>query len=297
MKLEYDVAIIGGGPAGLSAALTLARGGRSVFIMDEGKARNAPAAHMMNFPTHDGTPPFEFRRLIREDLQKYPKVVFESGRVHSLERIETGFKINHSIKVKKVLMAHGVIDLMPDIQGAKELWGKSIFHCPYCHGYEHRNEPLGIIADPEILQHMAPLVKGLTHDLIIFTDGKPMGEKEAFEKNGIKIYEQKINHLIHKDEELRYVILESGEAIERKYLFMKPSQKLSTDLGVSIGCELNEFNLYKVDEMGMTTQEGIYAAGDIATLRQSALIACAMGSMTAAGINFSILQQEFLSNY
>lgn len=294
MKTQYDVAIIGGGPAGLSAALTIARGGRSVFIIDEGKARNAPASHMMNFPSRDGTPPEEFRELIRQDLQKYPTVHFEKGRALSLDRKEKGFVLNQTIHVKKVLMAHGIKDVLPPIPGFQELWGKAIFHCPYCHGHEHRNAPMGLIASGNIATHMAPLLKGLTSDVILFTNGGEIDET-PFDKNGIKIYSSKLKSLVFEGEKLLSVKLENGEEIERSYLFYRPEQKLTTDLGTKLGCELNEFGLYKTDEMGMTSQPGIYAAGDISTPKQSVLMACATGSMTGAGINFAIQNEEFMN--
>lgn len=286
MNKQYDVAIIGGGPAGLSGALTLARGNRTVLVFDDAQPRNAPAAHMMNFPSRDGTPPDEFRRLIREDLKKYVKVEFRSERVIDIQRNESGFLLDGKIQVKKILLAHGVKDVLPEIPGMRELFGKAIFHCPYCHGYEYLNEPMGMIGGKEYADHMSVLLKGLTNDLILFTNGEEVGQYP-----GIKIYTDKIASLIHEGENLKAVKLVTGEIVERSYLFYRPDQKLSSDLGVKLGCELTEMGHYKVTEFGLTTQPGVFAAGDDMTLMQSVLIACASGSKAGAMMNSEILHE------
>lgn len=284
MKNNYEVAIIGGGPAGLSGALTLARGNRTVLVFDDGQPRNAPADHMMNFPSRDGMPPGEFRRLIKEDLKKYPKVEFVQERVTSAVRNENGFLLNGKIQVAKILLAHGVKDIFPDIPGMKALFGKSIFHCPYCHGYEHVNEPMGMIGGKEYADHMSVLLSGLSNDLVLFTNGA-----EAGEYPGIKVYTSQIESFIHEGEKLKGVKLVSGEIIERSYLFYRPDQKLSCDIGIQLGCELTEMGHYKVNEFGFTTVPGVWAAGDDMTGMQSVVIACAAGSKAGAMINFEIL--------
>ena len=284
MNIQFDVAVIGGGPAGLSGALTLARGNRSVLIFDDNQPRNAPAAHMMNFPSRDGTPPEEFRRLIREDLKKYSKVEFSVERVKDIQRNEFGFLIDGKIQVKKILLAHGVKDVLPEISGIKELFGKAIFHCPYCHGYEHLNEPMGMIGGKEYADHMSVLLKGLSNNLVIFTNGVEVGEYP-----GIRVYTDKIDSFIHEDEKLKGVKLTTGEIIERSYLFYRPDQKLSCDIGVKLGCELTEMGHYKVTDFGLTTEPGVFAAGDDMTGMQSVIIACAAGSKAGAMINFEIL--------
>lgn len=295
MKNEYDVVIIGGGPAGLTAALTLGRGARNVLVIDEGKGRNAPASHMMNFPSRDGTPPNEFREQIRSDLKKYSNVHLMSGKVTSLVKAQKVFRVNETITAKKILLAHGVKDVLPDIPGIKELWGKSIFHCPYCHGYEHRNHPIGLVMGQEIASHMAPIVKGLTSDLILFTNGELVEDPSLFEKNGIQVYHERIKRFHHTGEKLNAVELDNGKVIEREFLFMKPKQEMTTDLALKLGCELNQFGLYKVDENGLTTVDGIYAAGDIAEPRQSVLLASASATKTAAVVNYALLHEDFIA--
>lgn len=286
MNKKYDVAIIGGGPAGLSAALTLARGNRSVLVFDDNQPRNAPAAHMMNFPSRDGTPPNEFRLLIKADLKKYSKVEFIQERVQDIQRNENGFLLDEKIQVKKILLAHGVKDIFPEIPGMKELFGKAIFHCPYCHGYEHTDEPMGMIGGKEYADHMSVLLKGLSKDLVLFSNGAEVGEYP-----GIKVYTDKIESFIYEGEKMKAVKLITGEIVKRSYLFYRPDQKLSSDLGVKLGCELTEMGHYKVSDIGLTTQPGVFAAGDNMIPMQSVIIACAAGSKAAAMMNYEILHE------
>lgn len=292
MKEIFDVVIIGGGPAGLSAALTLGRGNRSVLVLDEGKGRNAPASHMMNFPSRDGTPPMEFRELIKNDLRKYPNVKIEALGVKTIVKEEHYFLINENLRARKILLAHGVKDIQLPLPGFTDLWGKSIFHCPYCHGYEHLNAPIGIIGDNKTALHYAVLVRSLTDDLIVFSNGAEL-DPAPFEKNGIKVYTSPISSFIHQGNQLTAVELMSGEIIERSHLFYRPEQRLTSDLGTKLGCELNEHGLYRVQDSGETTVKGIYAAGDITELRQSVLMATASGQKAAAHMNFEILHERF----
>lgn len=274
MKQSFEVVIIGGGPAGLTAALALGRGGRSVLVIDEGKGRNAPAAHMQNFPSRDGTPPEEFKQQIRNDLKKYVDVKIEKTKVTSLEKTETGFLVNKSISTLKIILAHGVRDILLPIPGMSELWGKSIFHCPYCHGYEFRNQRLGLLADVKTAAHMIPLLKGLSDDVKLFE----MGSIESF---------------IHEGTKLRGVKLKTGEVIARDALLFKPAQEFTTDIGLKLGCEKTELGFYKVDDNGMTTVPGVYAAGDIVEMRQAVIMACAGGMKAATMANFEILKERF----
>lgn len=272
MKHNYDVVILGGGPAGLTAGLTLGRGGRTVLILDEGNGRNAPAAHMNNFPSRDGTPPDEFKAQIRNDLKKYEDVRIEKTKVFSLEKTEKGFLVNGLYIAKKLILAHGVRDILLPIPGMQELWGKSIFHCPYCHGYEFRNKRLGLYSDEKTAEHMIPLLKGLSSDVMYFG----MGSIESF---------------IHEGTALKGVKLTNGDVVARDALLFKPAQEFTTDLGVKLGCEITEFGFYKVDDNGMTTVPGVYAAGDITEMRQGVLFACAAGMKAATMANFIIAKE------
>lgn len=287
MNSKVDIVIIGGGPAGLTAALTAARGNRSVLIFDDNQPRNAPAEHMMNFPSQDGTPPADFKAAIKNDLAKYSLVSFSEKRIDSITRFASGFIID-GIEAKKILLAHGVVDILPPIPGLRELFGKAIFHCPYCHGYEYLKSPMGIIGSGEMGHHFSTIVGGLSKDLIQFTNGI----KEENSNSHIPLFTEEIMEFLHVGNKLTGIKLASGKIVERNYLFFRPQQKLSSEIGIKLGCELTETGLYKVNEMGQTSQPGIYAAGDITHLRQSVLAACSLGQFAGAAMNFEILNES-----
>lgn len=291
---EKDVLIIGGGPAGLTCALTLARGGRSVVVVDNNKPRNAPAKHMQNFPSQDGTPPAEFKKLILKDLEKYTQVTIINEEIQEITDFQISTK-NGIYKFQKLALAYGVQDLLPELPGFKELWGKSLFHCPYCHGHEHRNAPMALLGGNDYLHHMAPLVYGLSKDLVAFSDGEILPDelKQKLQNKNIRVVENKIIALHRKGEELVSVEIEGGERIPRSYLFLRPPQRPKSAIGEKLGCALNAQNLYVVDDFGRTSVKNVYAAGDIVVPRQSVLNACTSGSNLGASINFDIASNDF----
>ena len=303
IKIDYEVLIIGGGPAGLSAAMTLGRIGRSVLVCDDNRPRNAPSLHINNFPSRDGIHPVLWRSETRKDLEKYKTVHFHNGEVKSVIQIDKNFEAflssGQSIRVKKVILAYGMIDVLPEIEGFRELWGKSVLHCAFCHGYEVRNQKLGIVSNGDMALHVSPLISGLSSDLIIITNGSAQfteDQKKLFKKNDIKIVEGKIKSLKIVDDELREVVLENDEAIEREALFLTPHFPIQTksSIGTSLGCEKNEMGFYKVGEHGETTVAGVYAAGDNVKL-STVLISSASGVAAGTGVVFEILNESFNS--
>lgn len=284
MNTQADVIIIGGGPAGLTAALSLGRAGRTVLIFDDNKGRNAPAPHMNNFPSRDGTPPGEFRELVKKDLSKYKEVFFSTSRVETITKQNDGFLVN-GIKAKKIILAHGLKDVLPPIPGMKELWGKSIFFCPYCHGHEFKGKKIGIYANEQIALHMIPLLLGLSHDVVLFTNGEEVTNPLLRQ---IPVYQEKILSVSAEGIELE------GKFVERDCLLHKPPVVMTTTIGADLGCEIVN-GLYKVGDDGMTTVEGVYAAGDNMDGRASVMFACTSGMKAAVAVNFAILNERFLS--
>lgn len=300
MNSIYDVFIVGGGPGGMMSAMTLARGRRQIFLCDDEQPRNAPARQMQNFPSRDGIPPLEFLRLFRSDLEKYDTIHRTKDSVLEIKRAGAGFKSylksGAEVHSRKIILATGVKDELPAIPGIADLWGKSVFHCPYCHGFEHRDEAIGLLVNEEKLYYAIPLILGISKDLILFTDGKYKFTKEQIQlirKNNIMYFEEKIVSLKRSGDQLTGVELEDGSVIPRKVLFLRPVMRPKSDLGQKLGCQLNEFGLYEVDSTGRSTEKDIFVAGDLNDIRQSVLIAAAFGAKTAIAVNLELLTEDF----
>ncbi|MBM9578117.1 NAD(P)/FAD-dependent oxidoreductase [Leptospira sp. 201903070] len=305
MKFDYEVLIIGGGPAGLSAALSLGRMSRTALVCDDSRPRNAPSSHLNNFPTRDGIHPAEWRRLAKKDLEKYQTIRFFEGSVLSVEKAVSGFSAELSsgirVRFKKVILAYGVEDTFLPVPGFRELWGKSIFHCPYCHGFEIRGSRLGFISNSEMTFHMLPLINALASDLILFTNGKAeFGEEEKsiLIKNNVALIEEKISGFIFEGEQLKAVSLENSEPKERQAVFFQPTLpfSLKSRIGESLGCEKNQFGFYKVNERGATNVDGVFACGDNVSPAHSVLLAAASGTMAGIGAVSALLGEEFNGN-
>ncbi|PJZ75257.1 NAD(P)/FAD-dependent oxidoreductase [Leptospira neocaledonica] len=301
MKFDYEVLIIGGGPAGLSAALALGRMSRTALVCDDSRPRNAASSHLNNFPTRDGIHPAEWRKLVRKDLEKYNTINFFEGSVLSVEKSGPGFvaklSLDKTFYFKKIILAYGVEDKHLPIPGYKELWGKSIFHCPYCHGFEVRGSRLGLLGNGDMLIYMLPLIYDLASDLIVITNGKAElkeEQKDLLNRKKIRLIEEKIIGFIYEGEKLKAITFENGVTIERDALYALPSfpYKLKSKIGEELGCEKDQFGFYKVGERGKTSIDGVYACGDNANGAHSVLLAAASGGMAGAGIVHELLSEK-----
>lgn len=298
--MHYDVVIVGGGPAGLSAALVLARGRKRVLLCDSGSPRNAAAEQIHGFVTRDGTPPSEFRRIGREQLRPYDSVEVRDAQVTSVEGERGAFVVrvgDGDVQARRVLVSSGMIDVMPETPGYRELWAKSIFQCPYCHGWEVRDRPFAALITSSQWLEMGLFFQGWSRDLIVFTDGAcevPDDVRARFAASGVGIEERRIRRLVSagsgKDKRLEAIDLEDGARIPREVVFARPEQrqaKLVSDLGL----ELDEQGFVRVDAMGQTSRPGIYAAGDLTTMKQGALVAAAAGAMASYAMNHELTME------
>ncbi|TGJ99733.1 NAD(P)/FAD-dependent oxidoreductase [Leptospira semungkisensis] len=304
MNSEHEVLIIGGGPAGLSAALALGRMSRNALLCDDSRPRNAASSHLNNFPTRDGIHPAEWRNLARKDLEKYNTIRFFEGSVLSVVRSGSGFlaKVSsgESFIIKKIILAYGVVDKSLPIQGFQELWGKSIFHCPYCHGFEVRGSKIALLGNGEMLFHMLPLIYDLATDLVVLTNGKAEikeEQKDLLKRKNIRLIEEKILSFAHEGEKLKSVTFENGEELEREAIYALPSFpfKLKSQIGEELGCEKDQFGFYKVAERGKTTIEGVFACGDNSSPAHSVLLAAASGGMAGAGVVHELLNEKLFA--
>jgi thioredoxin reductase len=290
MTQDYEVLILGGGPAGLGAAMALGRLRRTALVCDDFRPRNLPAEHMHNFPGEEGLPPLEWRKKARRDVEQYDTIHFFEGAVSSASKVADGFEATLSsgraLRVKKIILAHGIVDRLPSIPGLKELWGKSVFHCPFCHGYENRGKRLGLIADGPQAMHLLPMLFGLSSDLVVFANGiSRLGAepREMLKRRGIPLVETPVDRIAHQDLRLQGVVV-GGELVERDAVVAVGHlpYEMKSAVGESLGCDKTDTGLYTVGEGNRTTVPGVYAAGDIMATQQTVLGAAASGQ--AAGI-------------
>lgn len=285
-----DVVVVGGGPAGLEAALMLGRGMKSVVVFDAGPPRNARASGVMGFVTRDGIPPMEFRRVAKAELAKYG-VNVEAARVTAIDGERGDFEVRHEggvVRAKRVVLTVGMVDSAVPIPGAEPFWGHHIFQCPYCHGWEHRGLPWGVLATSiELLEH-APFFMNWTGRLTAFAGAiEVSGELEAkLSKAGVRLERRPITRAV--GEGSRLVGLEvGGEVVACEALIARPAQS-QTALVRGLGLELDETGFVKVDGKRQTSRPGIFAAGDLCTAMQSAIGAAAAGQMVAAMVSVDL---------
>lgn len=296
----FDVAIIGGSAAGLSAGLILGRFKRKVLICDSGKPRNAVAEGVHGFLSRDGTPPQELFQISREQLKPYTTVDLRQGEVIDVVRVDDHFDVIFSDvarqQAKYILLATGVKDELPAIKGLADFWGKGVFHCPYCHGWEVRDTALALIANGNQATHISKLLLALTDDLVICTNGPSTIEDDDQKRlaaHGVRIITTPIAEIKGTGESLQGIAFEDGSYLAREAIFTATTPYLHSDLSTKLGCELDDAGRIQVDEYGLTSVEGVYAAGDITTPMQQVIHAASSGAKTAAMINAQLAEEAF----
>jgi thioredoxin reductase len=295
-----DVVIIGGGAAGLSAALVLGRARRNVLVLDAGQPRNAPASAAHGVFTREGTPPLELLRIARDQLSAYPSIEVREGVAASVHAGINDFHVTtvsgERIGARKLLLAYGLADSLPEIAGIGQFWGESVLHCPYCHGWEVRDEPLAYIANGAMATEFGALLLGWSRDLVLCTNGPADltdEQREQLSRNGVQVREQRIISVEGEGRKLRGVRFEDGTVLFRSALFVRPAVSPRTNFSVVLGCEHTEAGFIKVDELGRTSVPGVFAAGDLVTPFQQVIRAAATGATAAAGINHSLAGEDF----
>lgn len=301
-EYNVDVLIIGGSHAGLSAAMALGRIGRSALIIDSGHPRNKVSEHANNFAGFDGINPNQWREQARNDLLKYDTISFLRNTVVDVKKLAKNFQAilsnNERILAKKVILAYGIKDQFPAIVGVNELWGKSVFHCPYCHGFEVKGQSIGILGNSPAVEHLLPIIKNLSAKLFVFTQGKSKLTENFMAKlrqHSIHLIEEPIKTLKHQSSLLKKVVLSNNESISIDALFLTPTSKLtlSSSIDEQLGCEKDDMGFIKVKEMGQTSVAGVFAAGDIMTMQQSVVGASASGQIAGSAAVFELSNEEF----
>ena len=296
----WDVVIVGAGPAGLSAALILGRCRRNVLVCDTGRPRNAASLALHGYLTRDGIAPRDFLEMGRRELARYETVHLEHTEVTQAKcREDKQFEITLAdggvVRSRKLLLATGVVDNLPAIEGFRELYGRSVFHCPYCDGWELRDEPLAVYGRGERGLGLSLELTAWSADLTLCTDGPAEIASEDLDRlarNGIIVREDRIVRLEGEDGVLRHVVFESGERLPRRALFFTTGQFQRSDLSVRLGCEFNDKGTVRTGTYETTHLEGLYVAGDASRAVQWVIVAAAEGAEAAFAINNDLIQAD-----
>ena len=297
--MAYDCIVVGAGPAGLSGALMLGRCRRSVLLCDAGEPRNAQSSAMHGYPTRDGLPPAEFLRLAQEELRRYPTVEFRRGQIVDARRTSGGFTVTGAgdlqLSARKLLLATGVVDELPDVAGLRELYGRSVHHCPYCDGWEWRDQMLAVYGRGETGSAMALGLTVWTDDLVLCTDG-PSGlsakEEEELARAGIEIREDSVLRLEGRDGLLERVVFAEGEPLPRQALFFCSGQHQRSHLAAKLGARFTATGAVETGTCEATNVPGLYVAGDSSKDAQFVIVAAAEGTEAGMAINKALLKDE-----
>lgn len=291
---EYDVVVVGGGAAGLSAALVLLRARRTVALVDAGAPRNAPAAHMHGFLSRDGMPPHDLLAVGRSEVSGYGGSLIDD----TVVGVEPGFHVRLAnaspLGARRILVATGLRDELPDIPGVGERWGRDLLHCPYCHGYEVRDQPLGVLGGaPEAVQH-ALLVRQWSPDVTLFphTDAVGPEQREQLTARGVRIVKGTVARLVVGNDQLQGVELDGGTVIPRAAVFVRPRFVPNADLLTGLGCAVDEHGWVVHDPVGRTTVAGVWVAGNAADPRAQVISAAGEGSAAAIALNADLVDED-----
>ncbi len=305
---EYDVVVIGGGAAGLSGAVALARSRRSVLVVDAGQPRNAPASGVHNYLGREGTPPAELLRLGRAEVEGYGGTV-RPGRVDRVQRADArhAFTValddGTSVRARRLLVATGLVDELPDLPGIAERWGRDVLHCPYCHGWEVRDQPIGVLATGPTAVHQALLFRQLSADVVVFAHtGPELAAEDAAQLDalGVRVVPGEVAALEVTGDRLTGVRLTSGEVVPRAAVVVAPRFTARSEVLASLGLSADEQvvaghvvgSAVAGDPTGATAVPGVWVAGNVADMSAQVVVSAAAGLRSGAMINADLVAEE-----
>jgi thioredoxin reductase len=306
VKNEYDVVVVGGGAAGLGGALALVRSRRSVLVIDEGTPRNARAEHVHNYLTRDGVRPAELYAIGRSEVTGYGGEVV-TGTVTAISHGTSGFDVvvgdGRLVRSRRLLVTTGLADELPDIPGLAERFGRDVVHCPYCHGWEVRDQAIGVLATGGMAIHQTMLFRQLSADVTLFLDDGPEPTEEQWEElaaRNISVVQGKVEALVVEDDKLTGIRLEGGRVIPRQVLAVQTQMKARAafleDLGLKpVELEINGIvfgTAVPADTSGATEVPGVWVAGNVADPRAQVISSAAAGLAAAAAINADLIAEE-----
>ncbi|GAB3886909.1 NAD(P)/FAD-dependent oxidoreductase [Spirosoma agri] len=296
---SFDVIIVGGSYAGLSAALLLGRSLRSVLVIDGGKPCNRQTPHSHSYLTRDGETPAQIAAVAKEQVRHYPTVSFIDDLVITAQAESAGFLVKtaggQQVQSRKLVLATGVYDIMPPISGFAECWGRSVLHCPYCHGYEAHGQRLGVLANGETAYEMALHIQHWSPTLTLFTNGPSTltpDQQQDLNQLGIPLVETTIAAIDHQDGQLTNLRFADGSIQELDALFSRVPFRQHTDLAEQLGCTLADSGVISADNFGKTNVAGVFAAGDTSSPLRQVSTAVTSGSMAGVMINRELITED-----
>ncbi|MFE9821556.1 NAD(P)/FAD-dependent oxidoreductase [Streptomyces sp. NPDC005791] len=303
---RYDVVVIGGGAAGLSGALALSRARRSVLVIDGGRPRNAPASHAHNYLGREGIPPLELLAIGRAEAEGYGAEIVQ-GDVVSAEKVSDGFRVvqgdGTTVHARRLLVTTGIVDELPDVEGLAERWGNDVLHCPYCHGWEVRDQAVGILAGSPMAPHQALLWRQWTDDVVLFRNDQPDFSDEEYEQlaaRGICVVDGEVTALEAADDKVTGVRLAGGTVIPRQALVVQPRFTARSAVLEGLGLRPTEMEVgghvvgtyIAADPAGATEVPGVWVAGNVANLMEQVVGAAAAGLKAASMINMDLVTED-----
>ncbi|HUE86140.1 MAG TPA: NAD(P)/FAD-dependent oxidoreductase [Vicinamibacterales bacterium] len=296
--MDYDVIIVGAGPAGLSAALILGRCRRKVLVLDTDRPRNAASHAVHGFLSRDGIHPQELRRLGRQQLRRYDSVKLARKEATQACAVRGGFEVTVAdgkrLRCRKVLLATGVVDELPPLEGLAELYGRSVFHCPYCDGWESRDQPMAVYSRTANGVGLAIELTAWSKDIVLCTDGARIDPKhgERLERHTIPWRRDPIARLEGSRGRLRRIVFANGESLARRVMFFSVGQRQASHLAGQLGCGFTQRGAVRTGEYEVTDIPGVYVAGDASKLVQLAIVAAAEGAQAAFAINTALIKED-----
>jgi thioredoxin reductase len=303
MRDVYDVIVVGGGAAGLSGALLLGRSRRSVLVIDAGDPRNAPAAGVHGFLSRDGINPRELLAIGRDEVRSYGVEVAD-GRVRTAERTDRGFAVTLDdgtvAHARRLLVTTGLVDELPEIAGLRERWGREVVHCPYCHGWEIRDQAIGVLATGSRVVHRALMFRQLSDDVTVFLHTEPEptdDELEQLAARDIRVVRGEVDALEITDDRLTGVRLHSGEVVATDALAVAPQFVARSEVLESLGLDVTRHpmgvgSFINADPTGATAVPGVWVAGNVADIMAQVVGAAAAGALAGAAINLDLILEE-----
>ncbi|WP_127783569.1 bifunctional NAD(P)/FAD-dependent oxidoreductase/class I SAM-dependent methyltransferase [Rhodococcus sp. X156] len=299
----HDVVVIGGGAAGLTAALQLGRARRSVVVIDSGEPRNAPAAHVHGFLGHEGIAPAELLARGHAEVRGYGVEIW-AGRVHTVDRTDTGFQATltdgRTVQARRVLLATGLTDLLPDIPGVRAQWGRGVLHCPYCHGWEVRDQRIVVIATGPGGAHQAGLFRQLTEQVTVVVHegtGPDHHERVRLAARGVQVLPGPVEQVVVDADQVSGVRLANGTVVPADAVVVAPRMVARAELVHSLGLTAvpdpaGRGEVIPTDASGATAVAGVFVAGNATNVAQQVLAAAADGGWVGAAINADLVAED-----